>query len=518
MEMNCKDTQEKLLDLLEGNLEEITKNAVEVHISSCDSCREELRVFRTIITDLEAESDAIQVPDDFMLNVRKAVSKTRKKKLPKRWTTIGLVATLFLTLFVGTAVATNGFVNFIDWWKDFGKQQSEQMENYVEHGLGDYLNLQAESNDVKVTITSVVADDIQTLIYYEVESQKQDEQYMINYTDGLQITNQDENWVPEDHPDYSPVNNHLNIHSEDSRIYKGRIGVAPISTEEGTIQLELSKLEKVASSDKQIKEFTEGDWRFEIPIKKHPAIIHEFQVETEINGNPVMFEKLTIAPTVTVLSYRYRNENPYRKMDYMTIASLESKGKHVYNQLGLAGYGGSGGWSDGWSSEETTFESLYFEEPTDIGIHIGSASFSIHEPVEFAIDSEEELPQIIEYLGNKISIENLDVGKQTTIEMTEELSPERSYETLKYDIYDKDGEGSLNIRSDGYFIDKNGGKYKANDFIFRLHELSKPKFFSTHHHITAYRDDGQEFVPTTLAIEGYTVTTFYDEKIVISLE
>lgn len=519
--MNCKEIQDRLLDFLEENLEEAERQAIEAHINTCVSCKGELEAFRRIIAEFETESDSIHPPDGFMINVRSAVAKTQKskQKLPKRWAMIGLVATLFLTLFVGTAVATNNFENFIDWWKDFGNKQSEQMENYVEQGLGDHLNLQAESNGVKVTITSVVADDIQTLIYYEIESGKQDEQYMINYTDGLQIKNQSENWFPEDEPSYSPVNNHLNIYSEHNGIYKGRIGAAPMSVDEGNIQLELSKLEKVTSTGEQNKAFIEGDWRFDISIKKHPAIVHEFQVETEIDGNPVIFDKLTIAPTVTILSYRYRNENTDRKMDYMTIDSLESKGKHVYNQLGLAGFSGSAGWSDGWTSSEATFESLYFEEPRDIGIHIGSASFSIHDPAQFAIDVSKAFPQTIEYLGNKITIKKIDVGLRTKIKMTDELSPKRSYETLNYHIYDKEGQGSLNSSIDGYIIDKNGEKYEANDYLFRLHELEQPRFFPTKHSIEAYHDDQEEdFVPTTLAIEGYTVTTFYDEEITITLE
>src|SRR5690606_9163936 len=122
--------------------------------------------------------------------------------------------------------------------------------------------------------------------------------YMINYTEGLQIANQDDLWSNED--DYSPVNNHLSIYSESSHVYKGRLGTVPLSTNEGTIQLELSKLQKVIEAPADAEgpespltdtiEFIEGDWQFDIPFKKHSAIVHELQVETEIDGNPVIFE------------------------------------------------------------------------------------------------------------------------------------------------------------------------------------------------------------------------------------
>lgn len=529
--MDCIDIQEHFIDYLEGSLSEVTRKEIEQHLTECENCNKDMKELQQIVAALESESDFIQVPDHFMSNVRNAVFSTQesRQKKSKHRTTMGIVATLFLTLFVGTAVATNSFTNFMDWWIDFGNKQDEQMQSYVQDGLGEYLNLMSESNGVKVTITSVVADDIQTLIYYKIEGQQKDNNYMINYIEGLQITNQDEIWESKNEPSYSPVVSHLSIYSESNQVYKGRISAAPMSTDEGIIQLELSKLEKVdntsstAEGSQNIsvgtKEFIEGDWRFDIPVKKHPAIVHEFEVETEIDGNPVIFDKLTIAPTITVLSYRYRNENPNRKIQYLTIEGIESKGKHVYDQLGLAGSGGGGGSANGWNSVETTFESLYFEKPTDVRIHIGSASYSIEEQAQFAVDSSKELPQTFEYLGNKISIEQIEVGNQTKVIMTEELHSERAYEVFDYRFYDKDGRGSSSSSVDGYYIDTDGKKYKASENFYRLNDLQNPRFFSTEHQIELSTNDKKEhFVPVGIEIEGYTVTSYYHEIIEVSLD
>jgi len=528
--MNCNDTQEHFIDYLEGTIGEMTRKEIEQHLYECESCKKDMKELQQIVTALDSESDLIQVPGDFMSNVRNAVSSTQesRRKKSKHRATMGIVATLFLTLFVGTAVATNSFTSVMDWWKDLSNKQDEQMQGYVQQGLGEYLNLEAESNGVKVTITSVVADDMQTLIYYEIEDQQKNNNYMINFSEGLQITNQDEIWASKDEPSYSPVNNYLSIYSDSNQVFKGRLGAAPMSTDEGVIQLELSKLERIDNTSSTAEgsqtisvgtnEFIEGDWRFDIPVKKHPAIVHEFEVETEIDGNPVIFDKLTIAPTITVLSYRYRNENQDRKMQYLTIASLESKGKHVYDQLGLAGYGG--GSADGWNTVETTFESLYFEKPTDVRIHIGSAAFSVEEQAQFDVDISKEMPQTFQYGGNKISIKQIEVGERTKIEMTEELHPKRVYERLDYRFYDKDGRGSSGgTNLDGYYIDKHGGKYKVSENFYRLNELEHPRFFPTEHHIELYRDDKEgDFVPAVLEIEGYSVTSFYDDIIDISFE
>ncbi|WP_318614550.1 DUF4179 domain-containing protein [Sporosarcina sp. YIM B06819] len=518
--MNCKECQEQLVEYIDGTMDETARQDIEQHIADCDSCKQELANFKQIIAALASDNEAIQVPSDFMNNVRLAVTNTQtsRPKRYKRRATFGLVATLFLTLFVGTAVATNSFADFVDWLKDFSNKQDAQMQEFVQQGLAENVNVVAESNGVKVTITSVVADDLQTLIYYEVEALQQDTKYMINFTDGLQIANQAELWDDTD----SPVTNSLLIYSESENVYKGRLGTAPISANEGTIHLKLSKLEQVmdapvAGVEASPPIFMEGDWRFHIPVQKHPAIVYDLQVETEVDGNPVIFDKVTIAPTQTVLSYRYRNNNPDKKMDYLTIASLESKGKHVYPEL--LGMGGGGGSADGWHSSRATFESLYFDKPTEIRVHVGSAGFTVEESARFTIDIAQEQPQTFNYLGNTISIEQIEVGERTKIKMTEELASNRPYETLRYVFYDKDGRGSSSSSVDGYYIDNNGERHAVKDSFYRLQELQQPRIFSTEHQIELYRDDQPgDFIPTTLEIEGYTVTSFYDKVIDIPLD
>ncbi|SMQ63559.1 hypothetical protein SAMN05444673_0854 [Bacillus sp. OV166] len=83
----------------------------------------------------------------------------------------------------------------------------------------------------------------------------------------------------------------------------------------------------------------------------------------------------------------------------------------------------------------------------------------------------------------------------------------------------KDGYGSSGANVDGYYIDKKGDKYKLNENFYRVNELDHPRFFSTEHHIELSRENKQEqYVPVGIEIEGYTVTSFYDKVVKISLE
>ncbi|MGE7119055.1 DUF4179 domain-containing protein [Peribacillus sp. NPDC046944] len=529
--MKCKDVQADLLDYLEGVLDEMRTKEMEEHIQECEGCRMEMNGLKQVIASLESGNDSIVVPEDFMTGVRARISITQKGRrtfIPnhRRRVMMGMAAALFLLVFMGTAVATNGFESVMDWWKDSTNKQSEQVESYIQQGLGEKVNLVAESNGVKVTITSVVADDIQTLIYYEVEDRKKENKYGINFTEGLKIANQDRDWDKEDDSTFSPINSSSALYSEKDYVYKGELGALPMSADEGTIQLELTKLEKMINQSSEgegsegipggSNEFIEGKWHFDIPVKKHPALVYAIKKETKIEGNPVIFDKVTIAPTATILTYRYRNDNDEKNMEYLQMASIESDGTFVYP---IMGSGGGGGSAAGWNSTDATFESLYFDQPKEIRVHMGPASFFVEDSARFEIDPSKELPQTFEYLGSGISIDSIKVGKPTEVVMTEELKPKRKYETLHFHFYDKDGQGSSGNRRDGYYRDKEGHTYKASENFHRLNELEQPRFFSTDHQIELSTDDGKEpFAPIGIEIEGYSITTFYDQVIEIPLD
>ena len=526
--VECKHIQEQIIDYLDGILSDNERIRFDLHVNGCKQCKDELLKCEEIIKSLEVESESISIPHNFMGNVRQAVAITqnKKRKTFQRPAIVGIVAALIMTFFVGTAAATKGFTTFTEWWRDFGDKKNEQMENYVQHGLGDYVNVEAESNGVNITVTSVVADDVQTHIYYEIEDRNKENKYMVDFTNGIQIVNQDELVIPEIKP---IINNHLGLYSDKSNVYKGRLSIAPLAASEGIIKLKLDKIQKAKETDigfsrpKDPIEYMEGDWYFEIPIKKNSAIVHELNVEIEIEGNPIYFDKLTIAPTITVLSYRFRNDKSDNRMNYITIDNLESDGKHVYGSwIDFAGVGITESAGNGWGKSEATFESLYYDNPTAIKVHIGSAVFIIQEKADFPINISKAFPQTFDYLGTTISIDQVEVGQSTKIVMTEELNAHRAYEWFYYRFFDKDNQAFSKISNvvDGYYFDKNGTKYEASEYDYRMNELEDPVFYSTEHHIelVSRYDSEEEVIPVRLAVDGYRTTVFYDRVVEIPLE
>jgi hypothetical protein len=508
--MTCSEIQNLMLDSLEGRLQPGDEKILKEHLENCDKCEDDMTQLEEITAALSVRSQEIEMPEEFMLNVAKRVRQTesKRKKKSKATRVGGLAAAVCLTLFVGTAAANGGFTTFKDWWQNHSTKESEQEQQYVQSGLGEKLDLEAESNGIKVRITSVAADDIQTLIYYEVENLKGEDLFMPDY-DGIQVLNADEYWGNQDEPSFSPIRSQMNLYSDQKNTFRGKLAVAPMDQPEGTIDLNIMQLEKFieASELEEGKEYTrdtlKGEWSFAVPVAKHPSKEFPLSAETEADGNPIIFEKLVIAPTATMLTYRYKNTHNDKSLDYIAIDSIETENGLARNQLFGPGGGSSG---DGWNTVTASFDSIYGEKPKKFKIHLGALQYSVAEPKSIDLMGN-DLPIKAEYKGNRLSIDSIEPGKTAKVVLTEELPENRSYEKLQFSVAAK-GRTSFGSNSDGYFIDKNGQRYKADEYFMRTAELTEPRLYTTKHTIKLSGDGSQEVIPERLEIEGYSYTIF----------
>ncbi|WP_034681520.1 DUF4179 domain-containing protein [Caldalkalibacillus mannanilyticus] len=528
--MSCHHVRERLLEYCDETLSQQERILVEEHLQACSSCQQELKMIQELEASIKKEENHIYVPDQFMKNVRDKVLYTerKRKKSRKLYSLMGVVAALFIMFFVGNAVATNGLTGFFDWWKDFSQKEDEQIQGYIEQGLSEWLNLEAESDGIKVRIISAVSDEIQTFIYYEVENTRdEDVKYMINYSEGIEVENRNQYWNVESHTPSFPFRSHLNLYTEGENVYRGRLGVVPLPVDEGHLEVKIDRLEKVSHNLSEEKwprtksdvEFVEGEWKFTIPLKKHASIVYELSVETEIEGTPFFIDKLVLAPTCTVLSYRFQNNDLDKKIEHIQIDRLETKQRNVpsdtFGALGSS-HGASG--QSGWKFGEALFESLYTEKPRKVNVIIGLVHYSVKDQYHVELDNINDLPLTFEYLGNKISLNQIELGNPTRMVMTEDLSPNRAYQQLNYKFYGENLQGTSS-RSDGYFIDKQGHKYSVEEYLFRMDELEQARLFTTKHHIEiSGKDASQPVIPKEMIIEGYMYSRFMDHVVEISLD
>ncbi|CEG28819.1 DUF5643 domain-containing protein [Bacillus sp. B-jedd] len=532
--MLCHDVKDLFLDYMDGNLDEKMRTELENHFAGCPGCQDEMSELKAMISTLKNEAETITVPANFMKNVRKKVrvSEAKKRKFFKANALLAGAAALFLTFFVGTAVANGGFASLTDWWKNFSHQEDEQMKGIIDKGLGEELNLTAEQNNVKIKIKSVAADDLQTIIYYEVENKVGGKKYQIKYSDGITFEDQEKHWKIEDDPDYSPVRSQMNLYSDREGVYKGKLQLAPIKNKQALLDVNIGLLEEVKDPSETENgadaengpdasnkaDQLEGSWDFKIPVKKHRAIEHKLNVKANVDGISIVFEKLTIAPTATLLTYRYQDGNSGKNLGYIKIASVEANGKVAKSDL-FGGVTFSQSEDNGWGTEQASFDSLYLENPTSVKIKIGSIQYQIEDEKKIALGEDIQLPFSFEYQGNKITIKKLEFGPHTKMVMKEDLQANREYEMLDYEFLSKEGDFSTGVMIDGYFVDKYGMKYNAADYMPRIDELEEPIFYSTEHQIElAASGQNQKFIPDAIQIHGYSKTQYINKEIKVNLK
>jgi hypothetical protein len=105
--MTCEETLELLDEYVDGALAGAALHAVELHLASCDSCREEERLLRELLAEAEALPDEVDLPRDLWPEIATRITdEGRFKLLRGPWRTpLGLAAAAALVM--GLSIA---------WW------------------------------------------------------------------------------------------------------------------------------------------------------------------------------------------------------------------------------------------------------------------------------------------------------------------------------------------------------------------------------------------------------------------
>ncbi len=524
----CKEYHKHYIDYLGRTLNRPEKVDFEIHIFHCQDCQNDLSSFQDVILSLLRVKEDVNLPSGFMEKVKDRVAETAKNRRmrKKKRKSIGLVFASILTLIICIGFVTNSFANIYYSWVDWRNHEDEQLRAFLKNDLGERLNMEEVSNGVKVKIKSAVADDVQTLIYYEIEDTNQENRYMMNPYEGVGIENEFDVMSREAQPRYSPPVLQKEVQNEKKNVYKGTLSLLPISADNGTIELKISKLQKLVQDPSKGAayddlEFTEGNWNFDIPVTKHPSIVHQLDNEVELDGIPIRLDKLTIAPTATILHFSYQNQIAEKQVNMISFDSLETKNKKVKADP----FGGNMYMDSyqprGWNSGQASFESLYFEDPKEVSIQFGSIRLSVENKKEIDIDVSKDFPQTFEYAGSTISIDKVKVGKPTEMVMTYDATENRVFETLQFQILGENEQEivSMGMNGDGVIMDKKGNIYNPNEVQFPFENLDHPRYFETKRSIELFNDNsGGQIIPKKLEIQGYNTTKYIDEAVKVSLD
>ncbi|MBS4192280.1 sigma-70 family RNA polymerase sigma factor [Bacillus sp. FJAT-49705] len=519
----CKDYQKDYLDYLERAMDRSKKIDFEVHIYHCQECQEDLAAFQDAMLtmlNLTDRMEDLHVPSGFMEKVKdklieKEKRRQQKKKKRKRK---GLVFVSVFALLIGIGFFTGVLPYLYYTWTE----EDPELRAFLQQDLGQMLNLEAESDGVKIKIKSAIADDVQTLVFYEIEDTDEDNQYVMNYDDGVFVENEHEIMNRVTYPRYYPPDLESDVNNKEKNVYQGKISLPPLTADNETIKLKITKLHKIIHDSSmrnsfwpyENSEFKTGEWSFEIPVTKQPSIEYALDGKTEVEGIPVRFDKLTMAPTATILQFGINNEQPGKRINVLNFTNLRVNNKEMKPDMYGSTYLDSQ-QDINWTTFQTHFDPLCGEKPKEVNVQFGAAYFEFEDKKSIELDGTQEYPQTFEYAGSTISIDNLEVGQFTDIVISNHEIENRAYERLLFHIVseDKNEPSSMDMNSEGVLVDKNGVEYDVNEMSYE--EIEQPRYFHT---VQSARFHDIDATSVKLVIDGYSTTKYLDDVVKISLE
>jgi hypothetical protein len=384
------------------------------------------------------------------------------------------------------------------------------------------LNLEAESNGVKVKIKSAISDEFQTLIFYEIEDTEADNQYGIMFGDGVIVENEFDLMNTDAYPIYYPPDLESAINKEKKNVYHGKMGLFPIREDNGTIKLvitQLMKLNDASSNPDEVYDgnYKIGEWEFEIPVKKLPTKQYTLDEEIAVEGVPMRFDKLIIAPTATILQYSINAIQPEKNLSGITFDNLVVNNKKVIADL----YGGA--FIDAqedmdWSTYQAFFEPFFGKKPKEVKAQLKEAFLTVEDQKIVELDPSQNYPQTFAYAGSTITIEKVEIGNPSKVVISDDNIENRTYETLNLGI-NGDENIEMGMKNDSVIVDKNGNKYDPIDDLVKYEEIEQPRYFVTKYDISLQSDKaGEEVVPKRLEIYGYNTTKYLNDVVKISLD
>jgi RNA polymerase sigma factor (sigma-70 family) len=525
----CKEYHNNYIDYLEGTLERPKKIDFEIHIYHCQNCQEDLAAFQdvrlTMLNLIDKLEEEVYVPSDLMANVKARLAereKHRQRKVMKR-KRIGLIIAGVLAILVGFEALTGTFANIYYT----STEENQELKTFLQQDIGERQDLEAESDGVNIKIKGVIADDVQTLVFYEIEDQVKENQYIINYQEGVMVDNQHEIMNTATYPRYYPPDLKYNGNNKEKNVYRGKMSLLPLKGDKETIKLEITKLVKLDgdSTDPfgniayEDIEFKTGEWNFEIPVTKQPSVEYALDEEITVEGIPVRFDKLIIAPTATILQFAINIEQTEKRIGVLNLDHLEVNNRKMKPDM----YGTS--FMDmqqdmNWMAFQTHFEPLMGENTKEVKVQLQSAQLMVEDPKTIELDAIQEYPQTIEYAGSTISINMIDVGQTSTVVISNHDIENRAFESLNYNLRGEDEENSsVETDSTGILVDKNGKQYDPNQVPVAFEELEQPRHFITEQRIWLHNyNTGEKVVPKSLDIYGYNTTKYLDDVVKITVD
>lgn len=436
--MDCNLIKNKLLDYIDGILEQDEEVLVKEHLEQCEECNREYSELKSTIDYLENNKNRIDTTREINFNH----NKTKSKKI-RKFTRTGLIAVVLTLFLVVTSYGTEIF-DFMKFWKRSSEITETAWEKLIENGVGDRLDVSVINNDVKITAEGVIADELNTVILLRIEDLKGNIRYTPFYGNG-----EDEiNPITIDgdigiHPIAKEhIVNSIRLYTEDENTLRLMLVAEPMTKDIGNIKISITRLIDMLNKDKESVVIKEGNWDIEISARKIKSKQFEIGEVIDLDGNELRIKKITLAPTETNVEYEFETYNSEKKY-FLNLVSfvIEYKGKtYRMSTIGIPYNSYHNGY--GTAKGSISLETLYLEDPSEIELIVEEYRYAnkiltSKGDKRYNIDFN-NLPQTIEYNDSQITIEDIIYNEDSVeIIIKEDDSKDRKYtETDMHITYD----------------------------------------------------------------------------------
>lgn len=527
--MDCNLIKEKLIDYIDSLLDSKETEEIEKHLQECKECKREYGELANTIKYVEDKEKNIKIPKDIKININNNSPRKAKKSMVRT----GIIAITLSLIFMVTAIAAEVF-EFPKWWKESSIETITAAEKLLDNGVGQKLDMSVIDKDIRITAEGVIPDDLNTIIILKIEDLKGNIRYAPNISRkngikypieiGGDIKNTFEGTGFPEHP---PETNWSNLYSEEENTLRLMLYTNPMRKDEGNIEINIKGLSSFMNKDGESIVNVDGNWSLNIPARKEKIKIYEVDETIDVDGTELIIEKVRIAPTTTIIDYKYKAYNSEGKY-YVDnfVLSLRHKFK-TYKSSVFPVYGDSFEGKKGYCGGSASLESLYLEDPSKIKIIVEGYTYTTRGTERYTIDLI-NLPQTVEYQGAKITIKDI-LFKEDSTEVTiiEDHSKNRKYTQSIIDIKAKDNPYAITSREyrdfeikdkKGRTVDLNNEKWEMTMYNFIKEQRIELKNSQVREYRPESKNYTKELIPEKLYIKGLEYNKFPNVKKTIKLK
>ena len=523
--MDCTIVKDKILDYIDGILNEEDKSLVKDHLESCAECNGEYQETKMTIDYIESNNKKIDLSREVYLKLYKAKSKYRRKI-----TRTGFVAVTLLLILMITSYATDIF-DFMKLWKRVSDPIISSWEELLDNGVGDKLDISVVDKDIKITAEGVIADDLNTVIFIRIEDLKGNNKFTPNRgtkenPESLIIGGDVVNSFKEisENFDFPPMVDYSSLYTEEENSIIVKIITEVLTSDKGNVDISIDSLTSVFNESKESILTINGNWSLTIPATKIKSKTKELNQVVEFGGNELLIENITIAPTGTNIKYRLKRYNEKEKYFIdnidLSIEYNDNKYKHSPFNSSFSDLD-----NDAYIIRNKIFNSLYLKDPESIELIIESYDYTIKDRKYYKIDIN-NLPQTIKYNRDKLIIQEIIYNEDNTeVIIIEDKSKNRKYNYSILDIKAKDNSSArcyttlldFERRNEKGKILKDGEVDQYTHYVYKKQKLVLENNLRWIE-ITGQKPKTYELIPEGLFIEGQEYTEYPNKKITIKLK